>query len=53
MYIVPGLLFVFAYLVTCLVLRFGETEHLQTLLERVRKVKTCLSILVVQEQSLE
>lgn len=35
-YVVPSLLFIFAYLVTCVVLRFGETEHLQTLLERVR-----------------
>ncbi|XP_063843484.1 uncharacterized protein LOC135090560 isoform X1 [Scylla paramamosain] len=40
-YIVPSLLFIFAYLVTCVVLRFGETEHLQTLLERVYLLASC------------
>lgn len=36
-YVVPSLLFFISYLVTCVILRFGETEHLQTLLERVRE----------------
>lgn len=40
-YVVPSLLFIFAYLVTCVVLRFGETEHLQTLLERVYLLASC------------
>lgn len=40
-YIIPSLLFFISYLVTCIILRFGETEHLQTLLERVYLLASC------------
>ncbi|XP_042877061.1 uncharacterized protein LOC122256435 [Penaeus japonicus] len=40
-YAVPSLMFLLAYLVTCLVLRCGEPEHLQTLLERVYLISAC------------
>ncbi|ROT82527.1 uncharacterized protein GrlHz [Penaeus vannamei] len=40
-YVVPSIMFLLAYLVTCLVLRCGEPEHLQTLLERVYLISAC------------
>nr|XP_045600808.1 uncharacterized protein LOC123759652 [Procambarus clarkii] len=41
LYIIPSLMFFFAFLVTCIVLRLGESEHLQTLLERVYLLASC------------
>ncbi|XP_066954104.1 uncharacterized protein GrlHz isoform X3 [Macrobrachium rosenbergii] len=52
-YIIPNVMFLIAYLMTCLVLRCGESETLQTLLERVYLIATCSPWEVVKHRRLD
>ncbi|XP_064088380.1 uncharacterized protein LOC135202851 [Macrobrachium nipponense] len=52
-YIIPNVMFQIAYLMTCLVLRCGESETLQTLLERVYLIATCSPWEVVKHRRLD
>ncbi|KAK3856788.1 hypothetical protein Pcinc_036917 [Petrolisthes cinctipes] len=51
-YVVPGLLFVLSYMVTCIILRLGEIEHLQTLPERVFLLASCSPWELVKQRRL-
>ncbi|KAG7156464.1 hypothetical protein Hamer_G020544 [Homarus americanus] len=45
-------MFFFAFLVTCIILRLGESEHLQTLLERVYLLASCSPWELVKQRRL-
>ncbi|XP_053643318.2 uncharacterized protein GrlHz isoform X1 [Cherax quadricarinatus] len=51
-YIIPSMMFYLAYLVTCIILRLGESEHLQTLLERVYLLASCSPWELVKQRRL-
>ncbi|XP_071520972.1 uncharacterized protein GrlHz isoform X2 [Panulirus ornatus] len=51
-YIIPSLMFFFAFLVTCVIVRLGESEHLQTLLERVYLLASCSPWELVKQRRL-